>query len=101
MIPPHRIFATTRVLRDAERLLPGRCLEVEVERAILAGRKRRNPKPGMSVRLADGERFVLIDENVAAAVAKRPSPMGRPSWMVTRLVHLRPQPRRKENTSCP
>jgi hypothetical protein len=90
-IPPSRVFAAPSVLRDAERLLPGRVLELEVERAILAGRKRTKPLPGVSVSLRPGERFVLLDQNAAAVIAKAPSPLlGQPSWRITRLLQLRP-----------
>jgi hypothetical protein len=86
------VYATRGALRAAERLLPGRCLEVEVEKAMLAGGKHRDAA------LAEraGERFVVVDENVVAALARRRSPLTRrPSWMVTRLLPLRSLPHRR------
>lgn len=88
-IPPHRVFASARALRDADRLLPGRVLELAVEDAIVHGRKFRRPLRGVNVELASGERFVVLDARAGAIIAKRASPLtSRPAWLVTKLVPL-------------
>jgi len=92
-IRPHRVFASERALLDAERLLPGTCLELAVERAICGGRKRRQAKAGMPVRtLGHGERFVLVDSRVGAIAKRATSPLtAEPCWRITSVFALESQ----------
>ena len=89
-----RIFATTAALRRAERLLPGVVLENEVERAIMAGRKRRWAPPEVGLQLARHERFVIVNSRVGVVLVREVTPLGRKCWRAVRLVELKPKGRR-------
>lgn len=82
------VYATRSALTDATRLLPDRVLELEVERAVLRGAKRRNSAPE-GVHLAPGEQFVYLPRGLGAVVDRRPSPLcARPSWYVVRVLRV-------------
>jgi hypothetical protein len=87
------VYATHAALRQAERLLPDRVLELEVERAILAGRKRPYLPPGLG-ELGPRERSVFIAGGHIAVVLKGKARLSdRRAWQVLRLIANR-SPRR-------
>jgi hypothetical protein len=93
-IPAHRVFASEAALERGRRLLPGRCLENEVERAIKSGRKTTwvpswvaCPPP-----LGVGERYVVLDREigVGCVVRKCRSRLtGQRVWRVIRVLPIR------------
>ena len=81
------VYATGSALRQAQRLLPGKVLEVEVERAIHGGRKRPFlPRDVAGPALAADERSVLLDGCVAVVKRSRARLSERRAWLVVRVV---------------
>jgi hypothetical protein len=87
------VYATSAARSRAEKLLPGKCLEVLVEDAIGKGRKRRQPPDGVKLApLLSDERFVILDSTLGCVLRRVPSRLtGRKAWSVTRLVELKPR----------
>jgi hypothetical protein len=80
------VYASAAARRQAERLLPGAVLEVEVERAILAGRKRPYLPPGLG-ELGPRERSVFIAGGHIAVVLKGKARLTeRRAFHVLRLI---------------
>ena len=93
------VYATGSALRQAQRLLPGKVLEVEVERAIHAGRKRPYlPRDVPGPELAADERCVLLDGAAAICKKSRARLSERRAWLVVRVMRaetgyrVRPEP---------
>ena len=93
------VYSTGSALRQAERLLPEKVLEVEVERAIHAGRKRPFlPRGVAGPPLAADERSVLLDGAVAIVKRSRARLSERRAWLVVRVMRaetgyrVRPEP---------
>lgn len=84
------VYATRRALAQAERLLPaGAVLEIEVERAVRVGRKRKFLPRGFR-RLRRGERSVFLLDGTIAVIEKgtgRFTPQR--AWFVTDLIPRR------------
>jgi hypothetical protein len=71
------VYASTAVLQQARRLGVTGCLEVEVERAIMCGKKRKLGKAR--------ERLVDLGAFRAHVVKDGMTPQGRRRWRVTHI----------------
>jgi hypothetical protein len=68
------IYASARSLEESRRLMPGRVVECEVERLVLAGRVRE-PRGAEAV-------AVELDGGLMALVKRDRRPNGRRCWVV-------------------